>query len=78
MEIDWESLTLDEVEQIETFAGLSIDKMMDDGVPRGRALKVLLWIMNKRKDPNYTIEQAGKLSLKDATALLGGGDTDPK
>jgi hypothetical protein len=77
MEIDWESLTLDEVEQIETFTGIAIDKIMDDGVPRGRSLKVILWIIKKRTDPNYTLEQAGKLQLGDATNLLGGGD-DPK
>jgi len=76
--IDWDSLTLDEVETIETFSGHSIDKIMDDGTPRGRTFKVILWVMKKRIDPNYTLEQAGALTLADATELFSGETPDPK
>ena len=76
--IDWDTLTLDEVETIETFSGHSIDKIMDEGTPRGRTFKVILWVIKKRTDPNYTLEQAGALTLANATELFAGDTPDPK
>lgn len=75
--IDFNSLTLDEVEQIELMIGRNIDGIMEDGAPRGRALKVLIFIMKKRTDPKFTMEDAGKLSLEEATDLFNGA-ADPK
>lgn len=74
---DFESLTLEEVEQIELITGTSIDQIMDIGQPRGKALKAIIFVIKKREDPNFTIEQAGKISLKDAqSAFLS--ESDPK
>jgi len=74
---DFESLTLDEVEQIELIAGTSIDQLMDAGAPKGKALKAIIFVIKKRNDPNFTLEMAGKVALKDAQeAFLG--DSDPK
>lgn len=75
--IDFNSLTLDEVEQIELLTGRNIDSIMTDDAPRGRALKALIFVMKKRNDPNFTIEEAGKMSLTAATDLFAGA-TDPK
>ena len=74
---DFESLTLDEVEQIELIAGTSIDQLMDTGAPKGKALNAIIYIIKKRQDPNFTLEMAGKIPLKDAqNAFLG--ESDPK
>ena len=74
---DFESLTLDEVEQIELIAGTSIDSLMDAGSPKGKALKAIIYVIKKRTDPNFTLEQAGKIPLKEAQeAFLG--ESDPK
>jgi hypothetical protein len=74
---DFESLTLEEVEQIELIAGNSIDQLMDAGQPKGKALKAIIYIIKRREDPSFTLEQAGKIPLKDAQdAFLG--ETDPK
>jgi hypothetical protein len=70
MNIDFNSLTLDEVEIVENLCQKSIETLMDDGVPRGRALKALIFILMRRNNPDYTIEQAGKLSLAEAAALF--------
>ena len=63
---DFESLTLEEVETIELISGLSIDGLMEIGQPKGKALKAIIYIANKRKNPDFTLEDAGKVSLKDA------------
>jgi hypothetical protein len=74
---DFESLTLNEVEQIELITGSSIDQLMDAGQAKGKAMKAIIFIMKKRTDPNFTLEQAGALSMNEANALFA-GETDPK
>ena len=74
---DFESLTLNEVEQIELITGSSIDQLLDAGQAKGKAMKAIIFIMKKRIDPNFTIEQAGSLSMAEANALFAGED-DPK
>lgn len=77
MNIDFNSLTLDEVELVENMTQKSIETIMDAGVPRGRALKALVFILRKRIDPDYTIEQAGKVSLEQAAQIFQSVN-DPK
>lgn len=74
---DFESLTLNEVEQIELITGNSIDQILDAGQPKGKAMKAIIFIMKKRLDPNFTLEQAGSMSMTEANALFAGED-DPK
>lgn len=74
---DFESLTLEEVETIELLTGSSIDELMDAGKPKGKALKAIIFIANKRTNPNFTLEDAGKISLKDAQNIFVESN-DPK
>lgn len=74
---DFESLTLNEVETIELITGSSIDQLMDAGQARGKAMKAIIFVMKKRTDPNFTLEQAGALSMTEANAMFA-GETDPK
>jgi hypothetical protein len=74
---DFESLTLNEVEQIELITGNSIDQILDAGQPKGKAMKAIIFIMKKRIDPNFTIEQAGQISMTEANSLFA-GESDPK
>jgi hypothetical protein len=74
---DFESLTLNEVEQIELITGSSIDQLMDAGQAKGKAMKAIIFVMKKRIDPNFTLEQAGNLSMTEANALFA-GENDPK
>lgn len=74
---DFESLTLNEVEQIELITGSSIDQLMDAGQPKGKAMKAIIFIMQKRNDPSFTLEQAGAMSMTEANALFA-GENDPK
>lgn len=74
---DFESLTLNEVETIELITGSSIDQLMDAGQAKGKAMKAIIFVMKKRTDPNFTLEQAGALSMTEANALFA-GEKDPK
>ena len=74
---DFETLTLNEVEQIELITGSSIDQLMDAGQPKGKALKAIIFIVKKRTDPSYTLEQAGTISMIEANSMFSGAN-DPK
>lgn len=74
---DFESLTLNEVETIELITGSSIDQLLDAGQAKGKAMKAIIFIMKKRTDPNFTLEQAGNLSMTEANSLFA-GENDPK
>ena len=71
---DFESLTLEEVELIENLTGTSIEEAFGNGKPKGKVLKVFIWIMMKRDNPKFTIEEASKFSLKQALSMVQGDD----
>lgn len=74
---DFESLTLNEVEQIELITGNSIDQLLDAGQAKGKAMKAIIFIMKRRIDPDFTLEQAGEISMTEANSLFA-GVSDPK
>ena len=76
-QFDFESLTLNEVEQIELITGASIDQLMSDGQPKGKALKAIIFTIKKRTDPSFTLEQAGAISMTEANQMFASVD-DPK
>jgi hypothetical protein len=71
---DFESLTLEEVELIENLTNSSIDEAFDNGKPKGKALSAFVWVVSKRDNPNYKMEDAKKLSLKDALEMIKGDE----
>ena len=71
---DFESLTLEEVELIENLLGESIDQAFGDGKPKGKALKVFTWIVIKRNNPKFTIEEASKYTLNQALSMIQGDE----
>jgi hypothetical protein len=72
--LDFDSLTLEEVELIENLIGESIDEAFGNGKPKGKVLKVFIWVMLKRQNPQFTIEQASKYTLKDALDMIQGDE----
>lgn len=74
-QFDFESLTLEEVEVIENLTNTSIDEAFGEGKPKGKALSAFVWVVRKRQDPSYKMEDAKKLSLKEALALIQGDET---
>jgi len=71
---DFESLTLSEVEIIENLTGESIDEAFSTGKPKGKALKSFVWVVMKRSNPKFTIEEASNYTLSQALALVQGDE----
>jgi hypothetical protein len=71
---DFESLTLEEVELIENLTNSSIDQAFQDGKPKGKALSAFVWVVLKRDNPNYKMEDAKKISLKEALEMTKGDE----
>ena len=72
---DFESLTLEEVETIENLTNSSIDEAFSEGKPKGKALTAFVWVVLKRNNPSFKIEDARKLSLKEALEMVKGDDS---
>jgi hypothetical protein len=74
--MNFDDLTLGEVEEIEMLLGRGIDEIFANGQPKGRALRVLYYVIKKKENPEYSFEDTEKVSQADALKLLGG--IDPK
>lgn len=72
------SLTLDEVETIENLSGTPLDELMGAGKLKGKALKAIIWVAKTRNDPNFKMEDAGKVSFAEALDLFKGAAENPK
>lgn len=75
--IKFDELTLDEIEEMEQLLGKSIEDAFSDGNPKGRALKVLIYVSSKRENPKFTMEDAGKFTQAQAAKFFA-ADSDPK
>lgn len=75
---DFESLTIEDVETIEHISGRAIDSIMDDESPKGKTMKAIVFVVKRKENPMYTLDDAGKLSFKEAMEMLQPGDADPK
>jgi hypothetical protein len=47
---------------------------MSDGQPKGKALKAIIFIIKKRTDASFTLEQAGSFKMSDVNTLLAVND----
>jgi hypothetical protein len=74
-QFDFESLTLEEVELIENLTNSSIDEAFSNGKPKGKALAAFVWVVLKRENPTYKMEDAKKISLKEALGMIKGDDS---
>lgn len=70
--MDFEKLTLGEIEEMEMLLGMGIDKAFSDGNPKGRALRVFYYISKRRENPEYKFEDTEKVSQAEALAMLTG------
>ena len=73
-QFDFESLTLEEVELIENLTNSSIDDAFGNGKPKGKALSAFVWVILKRSNPNYKMEDAKKITLKEALGMIKGDE----
>jgi hypothetical protein len=74
---DWDSLTIDEVELLEEITGYSVDLLREAPTPKGKMLKAMVFIVNRRSNPDFTLEDAGKVDVRTVNALTAGDDESP-
>jgi hypothetical protein len=68
---DFDDLTVDEVEAIEDALDMPLERAFAPGQRKGKALRVMAWIVKRRTDPDFTLEQAGKMKV---TETVGASD----
>lgn len=81
LKLDFDSLTLDEVELIEDATGLNISQIVDVEELSAKTAKALVWIMRRRSEPNLTIADCGGMTLAELSDFLSGSlgvDANPK
>lgn len=61
-ELDINSLTLKEIEDIEDTIDLPLSELFS-GKKSAKGLRALAWIIERRTNPGFTYEQAGDLPL---------------
>ena len=71
-------LTLGEVEEVETYAGLPLGALADPNASKGKLMVALAWIIKRKADPSFTLHEAKKLTMEDINSLLVDDDDDPK
>lgn len=74
MALDINTLTLGEVDTIESLSGTSIDTLGDEGRPKGKMLAALVYIAKRREDKSYTFNQALEVTLAESEELIGFDD----
>lgn len=69
---DWDSLTVGEVIELEEIAGVSVDDIQKAGQPKGKVVLAMLFIVKRRDDPTFTLEQARALPVSAMSEIVGG------
>ena len=63
LEINLDSLTIEDIEFIEDYCDLPIDAVMDGKARKGKVLRAFAFVAMRRENPNITLEEVGKLPL---------------
>ncbi|MEU8791560.1 hypothetical protein [Streptomyces sp. NPDC048643] len=73
LDLKLDSLTIDEIDAIEEITGQPLDALNKPGARRAPMLKAMAFVVMKRKNPEFSIEDAGRLRIN----LKGKGKADP-
>lgn len=64
LEINMDHLTVEEIEDIEEIIDAPIDSLQDPTKRKGKLLRAIVYVLTRRDDPDFTLEQAGKKRIK--------------
>lgn len=75
--INFDKLTMDEVEQIEELSGMRMDQLMVPGqVPSAKAIKAVTLVALHRTDPTATLDQVAAMTYLECINLITDDDED--
>ena len=72
---DVNTLTLGEVEAMEDIVGRDVMRELGQGTPSVKTLLALVYVMKRRTNPEFTLDDARALRI---TAVKANGGQDPK
>jgi hypothetical protein len=77
--MDFNDITLGEIEEIEDYAGLPVSMIGDvHTVGTAKLRTALAWIVKRRENPDFTVQDARNLSAAQLTEIIGGESAGPK
>lgn len=76
--MNFDNLTLGEIEEIELLTGMSLDALFQDGKPKGRAMRAVYYISRKRIEPDYKFEDSVKVTQREAVDYVQGNNPKDK
>ncbi|MGY5131275.1 hypothetical protein ACWGJW_02440 [Streptomyces nigrescens] len=62
--MDIDSLTIDEIEVIEEIIDGPLDALAAPGAKKAKLLKAMAYVIKRRENPDFTIEDAGRLRIE--------------
>jgi hypothetical protein len=65
-----ENLTLGDIEDFETAAGVPMSALSDGGVLPFKAVVALVWVIHRQTEPAFTLDDARRLRMADLETLL--------
>lgn len=76
--MDISKLTLGEIATIEQLSGKPFAELADEDAPKGALLSALAFVIKKRDDKSFTIDDAKNLTMDDINDLMISGDVEKK
>ena len=74
--IEWGSLTLGEVDKLETLAGQPVTALTDENAPKGRLLAAMVFVASRRYAEPKTWDECLAMTPDEATAYTGMDQAD--
>lgn len=72
--MEFEDITLGEIEEIEDYANMPISKIGDDAPGVIKLRIALAWVIKRRTDPTFTIDAAKKMTATELTSFFAGDE----
>ncbi|MGE3620744.1 MAG: hypothetical protein AB7L84_09805 [Acidimicrobiia bacterium] len=63
-EVSLDGLKIREIEEIEEIISGPIGSAFAEGKPQGKVLRAIAYVVKRRSDPDFTLEDAGELVVK--------------
>ena len=64
-------LTRAETAEVEKLSGQPLTDMFNGDSPKGKLAQSIVFVLKKREDPKYTMEQAGTLTWQEMNDVIG-------
>lgn len=74
MSFTLEDLTLGDVEDVEKYAGQPLASLADASSNKGRLMTALAWVIQRKENPKFSLEDAKKMPMGEITKLLNSED----